>query len=102
MPYDKSPQIRLSIDKRGVFAEGLEFGDTGAYEKIVGRVSFAVDPDSPAYSSVVDIQYAPRNPEGLVEFSTDFFILKPSTCPAETTVSSTTSITAAPSFSSTS
>ena len=77
LPYDKSPQIRLSIDKRGVFAEGLEFGDTGAYEKIVGRVSFAVNPDSPAYSSVVDIQYAPRNPEGLVEFSTDFFILKP-------------------------
>ena len=77
LPYDKSPQIRLSIDKRGVFAEGLEFGDTGAYEKIVGRVSFAVNPDSPAYSSVVDIQYAPRNPEGLVEFSTDFFLLKP-------------------------
>ena len=77
LPYDKSPQIRLSIDKRGVFAEGLEFGDTGAYEKIVGRVSFAVDPDSPAYSSVVDIRHAPRNPEGLVEFSTDFFLLKP-------------------------
>ena len=77
LPYDKSPQIRLRIDKRGVFAEGLEFGDTGAYEKIIGRVSFAVNPDSPAYSSVVDIQYAPRNPEGLVEFSTDFFLLKP-------------------------
>ena len=77
MTAQDSLQLRLQIITRTPFAEGLEFGDTGAYEKIVGRVSFAVNPDSPAYSSVVDIQYAPRNPEGLVEFSTDFFILKP-------------------------
>ena len=72
-----SLQLRLKIDARTSFAGGLEFGDTGAYEKIIGQVSFAVDPDSPAYSSVVDIQHAPRNPKGLVEFSTDFFLLKP-------------------------
>ena len=72
-----SLQLRLEINTRTPFGEGVEFGDTGAYEKIVGKVHFAVDPDSPAYSSVVDIQYAPRNPKGLVEFSTDFFILKP-------------------------
>ena len=72
-----SLQLRLQINTRTPFAEGLEFGDSGAYEKIVGRVSFAVDPDSPPYSPVVDIQCAPRNPEGLVEFSTDFFLLKP-------------------------
>ncbi len=77
LPAQDSPQLRLQISDRTPFAEGLEFGGTGAYEKIVGRASFAVDPDSPAFSSVVDIQYAPFNPEGLVEFSTDFFILKP-------------------------
>ena len=77
LPAQDSLQLRLQIKTREPFAEGLEFGDTGAYEKIVGRVHLAVDPDSPAYSSVVDIQHAPRNPEGLVEFSTDFFILKP-------------------------
>ena len=77
LPDTKSPQIRLQINTRDPFAEGFEFGDTGAYERIVGKVHFSVDPDSPAYSPVVDIQYTPRNPEGLVEFSTDFFILKP-------------------------
>ena len=77
LPAQDSLQLRLQINTREPFAEGIEFGDTGAYEKIVGRVHLAVDPDSPAYSSVVDIQHAPRNPEGLVEFSTDFFILKP-------------------------
>ena len=77
LPDSNSMQLRLQINARTPFANGLEFGDVGPYERLVGRVSFAVDPDSPAYSSVVDIQYAPRNPEGLVEFSTDFFILKP-------------------------
>ena len=77
LPAQDSLQLRLQIKTREPFAEGLEFGDTGAYEKIVGRASFAVNPDSPAFSPVVDIQYAPRNPEGLVAFSTDFFILKP-------------------------
>ena len=77
LPAQDSLQLRLQINTREPFAEGLEFGEAGVYEKIVGRVHFAVDPDSPAFSPVVDIQYAPRNPEGLVEFSTDFFILKP-------------------------
>ena len=77
MPAQDSLQLRLQINTREPFAEGLEFGDTGAYERIVGKVHFSVDPDSPAYSPVVDIQYAPRNPQGLVEFSTSFFLLKP-------------------------
>ena len=70
-------QIHLQINTREPFADGIEFGDVGPYERIVGKVHFAVDPDSPAHSSVVDIQYAPLNTDGLVEFSTDFFILKP-------------------------
>ena len=72
-----SPQIRLHIDTRTPFADGTAFGDVGPYEKLVGRVDFAVNPDSPAFSSVVDIQHAPRNADGLVEYSTDFFMLKP-------------------------
>ena len=51
--------------------------DVGPYEKLVGRVDFTVDPDSPAFSSVVDIEHAQRNTDGLVEYSTDFFMLKP-------------------------
>ena len=77
MSEPKPTQIHLQINTRDPFADDIEFGKVGPYERIVGKVHFAVDPDSPAYSSVVDIQYAPLNPNGLVEFSTDFFILKP-------------------------
>ena len=69
--------VRLHIETRAPFAEGMEFADVGPYEKLAGRVDFAVDPDSPAFSSVVDIENAPRNDDGLVEYSTDFFMLKP-------------------------
>ena len=72
-----SPQIRLQIHTRTPFADGIAFGNVGPYEKLVGRVDFAVHPDSPAFSSVVDIEHAPRNADGLVEYSTDFFMLKP-------------------------
>lgn len=36
-----------------------------------------MDPQSPRYRGVVDIDHAPRRADGLVEFSTDFFMLKP-------------------------
>ena len=77
LPHSNPTQIHLQINTREPFADGIEFGDVGPYERVVGKVHFAVDPDSPAYSSVVDIRFAPRNTDGLVEFSTNFFILKP-------------------------
>ena len=77
LPNPTSTQIHLQIHTRTPFARGIDFGDVGPYEKLVGRVDFVVDPDSPAFSSVVDIRHAQRNADGLVEYSTDFFILKP-------------------------
>ena len=77
MPDPKPTQIYLQIDTRDPFADSTSFGNVGPYERIIGKVHFAVNPASPAYTPVVDIEHAPRNPEGLVEFSTDFFILKP-------------------------
>ena len=48
-----------------------------SYERIVGRAYFAVDPALPVNRSIVDLDKAPQNSEGLVEFSADFYILKP-------------------------
>ena len=70
-------QIRLRIDLREPFADGMSFGYVGPYERIVGEVSFAVDPDDPAYGEVVDLQHAPRNGDGLVAYATDVYIVKP-------------------------
>jgi len=53
--------------------------DVGAsgYEKIVGRIHFAVDPQDPHNRIVVDLEKAPVNRSGRVEFSSDLYILSP-------------------------
>src|SRR5579872_528818 len=47
------------------------------YERIAGKVYFAVDPKLPANRAIADIDLAPRNAAGLVEFSADLLILRP-------------------------
>jgi hypothetical protein len=56
---------------------GQTFGTAGAYEKITARAYGEVDPALPANALITDIQFAPRNARGMVEYSTDVFILKP-------------------------
>jgi hypothetical protein len=49
-----------------------------SYKSISGIVYFAVDPSLPENQAIIDIQYAPLNSAGLVEFSADFRVLVPS------------------------
>lgn len=72
-----SDQIRLEIQTREPFAAAHSFESSGVYERIKGRAHFAVDPLDAVNSSIVDIEHAPRNDDGLVEFATDILILKP-------------------------
>ncbi|TMG85078.1 MAG: hypothetical protein E6H74_05410, partial [Betaproteobacteria bacterium] len=57
--------------------DGMTFGAVGAYEKITARASGEVDPTLPGNALITDIQFAPRNARGMVEYSMDVFILKP-------------------------
>jgi hypothetical protein len=68
---------RIEIISRTEVAGGREFGLAGAYEKIVGKVYFAVDPNDPHNKTIVDVDKARRNAQGLVEFSSDLYILRP-------------------------
>lgn len=70
-------QIRLLLDKPVPFAKGMSFGNVGPYETLSGRLHFAVDPDALAYQDIVDLEHAPRNSSGLVEYSTDVAFLRP-------------------------
>ena len=54
----------------------MDLGASG-YEKIVGTIHFAVDPSDPRNRVVVDLDKAPVNPAGRVEFSADLYILRP-------------------------
>lgn len=56
---------------------GTSFGAVGPYEKLVGRAFGEVDPSDPRNAVIVDIRLAPRNSRGMVEYSTDIYILKP-------------------------
>ena len=47
------------------------------YERVAGKVYFAVDPKLPANRAIVDIDLAPKNAAGLVEFSADLLVLRP-------------------------
>jgi hypothetical protein len=69
--------VRVEITSRGDIQEGKPFGSVGAYEKIIGRVHFAVDPANLHNRQIVDLDKAPRNAHGEVEFSADLYLLKP-------------------------
>lgn len=68
---------RLQIDRRETVLNGQPFGAAGPYEKLVGKVHFALDPALPQNRGIVDLTLAPKNAQGLVEFSADFYLLKP-------------------------
>ena len=58
---------------------GLSFGSVGQYEKLRGTAYGALDPSDPRNAVITDIELAPRNDRGMVEYSMDIFILKPIT-----------------------
>jgi hypothetical protein len=68
---------RVEIISRTDVQDGRAFGSAGAYEKIVGRVYFAVKPENAHNRQIVDLDKAPRNAQGEVEFSADLYLYKP-------------------------
>src|SRR4051794_23783689 len=69
--------VRLRVERREVILEGRAFGAAGPYEKLVGKVDFALDPTLPRNGQIVDLTLAPRNARGEVEATADFYMLKP-------------------------
>ena len=63
----------------------MSFGQVGPYEKLVGRATGEVDPNDPKNALIVDINLAPRNSRGMVEYSTPVVILRPVNRRAATT-----------------
>ncbi len=69
--------VRIVVERTTPYAGGQAFGDAGAFERLDGTVYMEVDPDDPLNAVVVNLDRAPRNERGLVEFSAPFFIVKP-------------------------
>jgi len=69
-------RIEISSVESPTF-EGRTFGSVGAYEKLRGKAFGELDPDDVRNAVITDLQLAPRNARGRVEYSIDFYILKP-------------------------
>jgi Alpha/beta hydrolase domain len=69
--------VRVEVTSRADVLNGKSWGKAGAYEKIAGKVYFAVDPKNAHNARIVDLNLADRNKNGEVEFSSDFYILRP-------------------------
>ncbi len=69
--------VRFVVEQTRQFAGGMSFGDVGPYERLDGTAYMEVDPTDPLNAVIVNLDKAPRNANGMVEFSAPFFILKP-------------------------
>lgn len=56
---------------------GYSWPGVGQYEKLVGKAYGEISPTDPKNSVIVDLNLAPRNANGNVEYAVDFYILKP-------------------------
>ena len=67
----------IEITSRAPFVAGATFGTTGAYERLDGVAIGELDPGDPANRGIVNIDKAPRNAHGRVEYRSDICILRP-------------------------
>ena len=68
---------RIEILKVEPAFNGESFGDVGTYERVIGRAYGEVDPKHARNAKIQDIELAAKNKRGLVEYSTDIEILRP-------------------------
>lgn len=68
---------RIEVLSRSPVLEGKSFA-AGAYERVVARVHFELDPRHESNKRLADLALAPRGKGGMVEFSADLYILQPS------------------------
>ncbi|MBV8336830.1 MAG: hypothetical protein JO358_15615, partial [Alphaproteobacteria bacterium] len=70
--------LRIEVtDRETPVFGGAEFGAVGPYERLHGTVYGELDPTHPLNAVIVNLDRAARKAQGLVEYQSDFRILKP-------------------------
>ena len=69
--------VRVEIASRTDVLNGKLFGNTGAYERITGRVYFSLPIANVHNQQIVDLDNAVNLKDGEVEFSSDFIAVRP-------------------------
>lgn len=76
-PAVQAQVVGLEIVSREVAANGASAGRAGPYEVIRGRIHGEVDPADARNTIIQDLQFAPRNARGRVEYVATFALAKP-------------------------
>lgn len=69
--------LRLQIDRLEPFAGGMAFGPVGSYVRMMGTAYGELDPQHPGNAVIVNLDKAPRNARGCVEYAADVYIMRP-------------------------
>jgi Alpha/beta hydrolase domain len=72
------PEVyRIHVKERTDLDNGAASGSAGPYERITATAYFRLDPKLEQNRRIVDLDLAPVNEDGFVEFSADLLVLKP-------------------------
>lgn len=78
LPFAVQARVtRFVVEHRALFDGGKAWGSAGPYEKLTGTAYLEVNPKDPLDAVIANLDKAPRDAKGMVEFSTSFVILKP-------------------------
>ena len=67
----------VTVPKVPKFAEGAAFGTAGAYERVTGIARGELDPGDARNRGIRNLDRAPKNARGMVEYDVDFDLLRP-------------------------
>ena len=70
-------RIEIDITRVRPFAERMTYEATGTYERLDGWAHYKVDPNDHAQAGIIDLDKAPQDSDGLVEFAAEISILRP-------------------------
>ncbi|MBV9777477.1 MAG: hypothetical protein JO143_10540, partial [Acetobacteraceae bacterium] len=76
-PAARARITRLEVLRTEPAFDGEAFGAAGAYQRVLARAHGELDPANPRDAVIQDLDLAPRNARGMVEYATDVEILKP-------------------------
>ncbi len=69
--------VAVGVQQVQPYAEGRSFGDAGPYERVTGVARGELDPHDARNRGIVNLDKAPRNAEGRVEYVVEFEVLRP-------------------------
>ncbi len=76
-PVPPGRVVRLALSERRPCFGGVSFGHAGPYEYLSGRAHCEIDPRHRLNAGITNLEHAPTNAAGMVEYFVDVALLKP-------------------------